>query len=365
MQGFARFLFLVSFAVELSRAIPLPLAEAGQSGCSSRKSTWTATESTVWLSICQSGTFDFNKSLRADANPDAVSQFSSRRSLSGKFIETILAAPFNKYLKTGRVEIIGAWITGSIDLSNTTVVNEVFLEDSRIDAFFRATGTIFSRKVSFQGSTLSRPLDVSGAVFQSSFYLGNEDSDSRHKSEPPDPLYNVPRRTLSRVLFEGAHIDGDLYIKNFRTVDPLIANNAIIKGHLILKECSTGEIQLESIEVGKQLNIVGCAVTPSQAGQAALDLAFARVKDGVWLNRSYFGSDVRLNDISVDRGIFLSGADLHTVYLTRAIVLGVIAFGENTRRTSKEIDFTKWSKDSLLDLKDAASAQFPSALIRG
>ena len=127
------------------------------------RSEWTKPEKWVWRQVCEGKTANFND-VDGELDPRDPEGWSHRRLISPQFLETILVYdPFRSALPRVGVRIIGAWVTGQIDLEHGHLAHPWSLGKSRFDADVQLSSLQSANALSFEGSVFTGTLGLAGA----------------------------------------------------------------------------------------------------------------------------------------------------------------------------------------------------------
>ena len=99
--------------------------------------SWAPQEKWVWIQACQGKTADFNMAEGYGGILDSKKdkEWPENRRLTPTFLETILLhEPYRGVLTRHGVQIVGAWFREPLDLSNSTLTNELALISCRFES---------------------------------------------------------------------------------------------------------------------------------------------------------------------------------------------------------------------------------------
>lgn len=344
---------------------PISFAQARESVCPvPPNSEWTSDEKRVWKTICLGKEADLTQT-----NLDK----SVRRSsvIRAKFLEEIVRQ--NKYkvpLETNGLGVIGAEVTGLLDLSHTRISYPFALLGCRFDGNVNLQGLRTDHGVSFNGSTFSADLDLSIV-------------------EVGDVL-DLTHGSFRKVTLQGAHIYNQLQL-NDSTFEDKVTMSSMRTGTSVIMRRATfkGDVDLHASYIGRDLsgnnssfigvlNLDGTQVAgtisltsedPDRLANPTiptkvrkLDFTSARIERDVYINKAiieeelmlerlHIGGRLHISETTINaRNIALAFSDLGSLFIfasflpsldmTGALVHGQLALGTNT-----------WTDDATLTLR--------------
>ena len=126
---------------------------------------WTPQEKWVWDQVCRGKAANFNKveDYGGDLDPKEDKEWPRERILSPTFLETILLhEPYRGALTHHGVHIVGAWFEESLDLSNTHLSCQLWLQKSRFESDVSLNFLKTHRTLVLIGSTFTGELNMNG-----------------------------------------------------------------------------------------------------------------------------------------------------------------------------------------------------------
>ena len=120
--------------------------------------SWTVQEKWVWSKISTGEIANFNegKAYGGALDPREPGEWPEGRILTPSFLEAILLdEPFSGSSTRHGVRLIGAWFKDQIDLSNTILASQLWLENSRFDSDVYLSSLKTSCLISIEGSNFN------------------------------------------------------------------------------------------------------------------------------------------------------------------------------------------------------------------
>ena len=121
---------------------------------------WSEAEKWAWDEIRAGRVADFNERL-GELDPKDPKGWDDTRRLGQAFITTILLdEPYRGAIPRRGVRLVGAWLPEPIDLANTRLSHELWLDRSRFDAMVNLVDMNIRGPLSMQGSKFGGKLDM-------------------------------------------------------------------------------------------------------------------------------------------------------------------------------------------------------------
>jgi hypothetical protein len=259
--------------------------DPGVACLAARSASWTAQEVWVWNELCERREGDLSRDQSSGAAGDVTSSqgWSPNRALRAEFIEEILTlAEFNDHLSNRTVEIRGALFRDPIDLEGASVRQPVYFIDSRFEASILLRGVHASGNIGFDGSALTEPLVVDGAVIEGSLFLRDV--------------------TIESIDATGTQFGGAVTFSGSTVASNLDLNGADLQSRLFLNDAQFHD---------------------------DVDLIGAHVGGAVYANHSTFEQGLLLYGAEVGAQLLLAGSQMHGVLnLTAAELGGTLALAD-------------------------------------
>ena len=129
---------------------------------------WAPQEKWVWEQVCQGKIADFNKTkgYGGKLDPKKDKEWPSNRILRPAFLETILLHEhYRGALTRHGVCIIGAWFKQPLDLSNATLLHQLWLECSRFESHLDLSRAKTLCLLSLEGSVFNGTVNLAFGEF--------------------------------------------------------------------------------------------------------------------------------------------------------------------------------------------------------
>ena len=169
---------------------------------------WTDTERWAWSQIAAGQTADFDVPCRASpATADDSAWNDPCRTVRGFVLEQMLTrTPWRDAIQHRGLWLIGARVTGDLDLANAHFAPAMLLTRSRIEGDVLLARARFDSFLAFDGSLITGAINGAGMASESDVSL----SDGRQLG-PQDPSAGIVEAQKS-VTFRNARIKGSLLL---------------------------------------------------------------------------------------------------------------------------------------------------------
>jgi cytoskeletal protein CcmA (bactofilin family) len=265
-------------------------------------------EGWAWAKIRNDEIANLNARCGKEVDPhDKTGWDDSCRQITAKFVEDVLTVPkWRDQLARQRVRLRGAWINGTINLEDTEVTPEVWIDASRIEGRLILDDSHWKRLLSLEGSTIAGEFSGERMVSESSILVrGNAAIEGN-------------------VNLRGAKIAGDLKMDTSSFRKAVNADSMSVAGNLFMRGRATfgGDVILRGAKVdanldmdsstftrtvdADRLNVAGSLFMRDHATFAGdVILRGATVGFNLDMDSSSFRKAVNANSMSVKRSLFM------------------------------------------------------------
>ena len=224
------------------------------------------------------------------------------------------------------VQLVGAWIEGTLILNGTVTPTDLSLRRSHFEFTPEFEGSEVRGKLDLSGSFLPG-LRANRAVIKGSVFLSNGLTSTGE-------VRLLGAQIGSNLECNGAKLDG-------QDGDALSADGAVIKGGVFLKDgfTATGEVRLLGAQIGSNLECNGAKLDGK--GGEALSADGAVIKGSVFLSDGFSATgDIRLLEVQIGgtlacKGAKLDGKDGSALSLDRAVIKGDVFLDDGFTATGQ------------------------------
>ena len=195
---------------------------------------WTPQEKWVWKQVCEGEIADFNKGEKYGGflDPKKPDDWQNNRILRSTFLETILLyEPYRSSLPRHGVRIIGAWFTDSLDLSNSRLDHQLWMDKCRFEKDVDLNRLNSTGLISLMGSKFNGKLNMSSLEVKSHLFMSDG--------------FEVTTSTPTKLIF------------------------SVIGGNLDLSGSNLNSLDLSNTHIGKELLLGSMEAPPAKWKQAA------------------------------------------------------------------------------------------------
>ena len=247
------FLFELSLIFPIGMGLLVPIVQARGEACPvAPNPEWTSIEKRVWETICVGKVANLTQTnLGKTAHSSPV--------IRAKFLEEIVREKrYQVPLEARGVRLIGAEISGALDLSHTTFSSPLGLRECRFNGPVNLQGLHTDHFVSFKGSTFDSALDLSLIRVGESL--------------------DLTQGSFQTVTLQGAHIDTQLLLDD-STFEGKVTMSSVRTGASVMMRSSEfkGMVDLHASYIGKDVN------TQNSSFLGALNLDGTQVAGNVYL----------------------------------------------------------------------------------
>jgi hypothetical protein len=271
--------------------------------------SWREGEKYVWVQVCLGEEANLLIRYGGDPDPTHAEYWPAQRTLTSRFLETILLnEKYRRALTRVGVRITGARFEERVDLENAEIRHELWLLRSRLHHGADFSGLRSTRLLLLQGSAVSDELD-------------------RDEDNPKENL-----------KLDGAEIGGNLYLDGGARLKNVGLSNAIVHGDLAL-----GESNFAGTFTADGLSADSISTEGKTEFAKAVSLAHVHVKGDLTFNRgTTFRQHVDLTRGKIDgdlnlNGIFSASVDLTGVKVDGNLDLSNGAFSDSVDLTAAKI----------------------------
>jgi uncharacterized protein YjbI with pentapeptide repeats len=246
-------------------------------------SVWTPQEKWVWEQVSQGEIADFNKAegYGGKLSPRKSEGWKENRVLRPKFLETILLQENYRNALTRRgVRIVGAWFKEPVDLSDTTIPSQLWLDGSRFELDVDLSCLKSPSLLSLEGSVFIRSLDLARAKVE---------------------IINMIGSTFNGTLdMNSMEVGGHLFMSDKAQFADVDLGSAKIKGQLDMSSSTfNGTLDMNSMEVGGNL------VMSDKARFADVVLRSAKIEGQLDMGSSTFNGTLDMDSMEVEDDLFM------------------------------------------------------------
>lgn len=355
-------------------------------------------EGWAWTQIKQGKPADFNERCKTPeldprANNDAGWKSDCRR-LEAKFlIDVMTSAPWGEQVPFVGVHVIGAHVTGDVDLRNARMNRELSIEKSWVDGDVRLDAAQTDRDVIFSGSRvdgifsaiqfhdgqslrlwgaqLERDVllayakidgfvGMDGAIFNSDLNAGVIQVGATLSMNNAS-FKNVSLmigRVSGHVAMNGALFDGNMDANELQVGADLFMNNkARFKGMSLIGARIAGNIAMNGVSFDGELNASALQVGASLfmkdgAAFKNVNLVGAKVAGKVDIDRAVVDDDLNASSLQVGGDLSISKANFTEASLAGAKIDGVVKIVETS--VAKDFDASSLQSGSHLFINKAS-----------
>jgi cytoskeletal protein CcmA (bactofilin family) len=275
--------------------------------------SWTDAETWAWSQVADGKTANFDVPCNASTvAPVADTVWNDAcRTLRGAVVEQMLTrAPWRDAMQHQGLRIIGARITGGLDLANAHVAAATVIARSRIDGDVQLERARLDGLLAFDGSTVTGTIDATGLLSESDVAF----SDGRQLAHIGDHIGGF--QAQNTVTLRNAHLKGSLYLNGGR-----FAQRVDLGGSHIDEEMQTsgatfaGPLFGGSVQVGVKLSINsthfnGNVVFANSVIGGLADASGSIFGGSLSLVDTHVAGDVYLSKLTAADGIDLSGTEI-------------------------------------------------------
>ncbi|HEY2889902.1 MAG TPA: hypothetical protein VGJ31_04715 [Dongiaceae bacterium] len=372
---------------------PGVMAMPGEACATPPVSDWTEPEKWAWGRICTGEVADMADHTGGSDEPATSDDWPAGRDLSLRFLETILLVePYRSAVPILGVRIHGAHFAEFVNLSNASLIRELWLDNSRFDRGADMLSLHSNGSLSLEHSWFGGPLDlqrsqIDGSLFMKNVVTADEISMTAAKiasildltaasvggdldlsrlsvngdviltSSEEHGALNISGSHLGNKLdFNGAHIAGDANLQRLTLASTLFAEadkagkrtrfdggldmlGAVLSGSAeFIGASARKELILEQASIAGYLWLAG---DDDQRGDfVQVDLVGAHIGSGILIHQADFHGKVRASDIHVGQSVEInSGVEFfRAVEMIRARIEG-------------DFDITRTTFDGPVDMK--------------
>ena len=271
--------------------------------------SWTPQEKWVWQQVCEGKIANFNKAEGYGGNldPRIPDDWPPNRVLRPAFLETILHhEPYRSALPRHGIRISGAWFRDRIDLSNSILIHQLWLNASRFDSVIDLAHLKTSNVISFERCRFLNNLSVRKARIGDSLVLvgskvaGKLDMDQVHIE---GSLFMRDGAEFNDVVLILANIGGDLDIHGSKVIGRLNMHSLQVKGSLLMRDGGEfAEVNLIGANIAGDLNMAASKFTQK------LRLDRVKVGDTLFMNRGAEFAEVVLVGAKIGGNVLMFGS---------------------------------------------------------
>lgn len=273
----------------------------------------TAAERRLLDALATGETVDFRTDDTALDDPAGGAKWGAERTIRGEFLARFLTGEFPDHKPHRRgVVIVGARISGRLDLSNARlgrllflgcyVDKSIFLQDAKIDGLYLLGSRIASLnadRITVRGSVfLKDGFHATGEVRLLGADIGGDLDCTKGCFENPnghalsadgitvkgDVFLNDGFHATSEVRLPGANIGGNLGCNKGKFKNPggraLVADGITVRGSIFLNDGfrATGEVRLPGADIGGDLECANGQFSGDSETPTTISLQTARIK---------------------------------------------------------------------------------------
>ena len=270
--------------------------------------SWTEQEKWVWAKLLDGEVADFNAdpSFGGELDPKndeiwtEANENAKNRILTPKFLQTILTEEiYYKSLTHHGVRIIGAWFKKSVDLSNITIINQLWLDACRFEFelilayiksnnFISLESSVIKDQANMQGLKINSDFNINKLVVCSTFSMNNAKIFGN---------LTVENSEISRELFmSNIKVEGLLSLAKAKLLSSLSLSHSNIQGQINMNgvKCH-GKLNMQCLRVG------GSLLMRNRGAFGEVDLTSATIVVSLEMDCSTFRGEVNLSGIDVFR----------------------------------------------------------------
>jgi hypothetical protein len=277
---------------------------------------------------------DFNEKCGGTPDPHVRTGWDNDcRQISHQFLENLLTRPQSAdQIPQHGVHLIGAYINGTLDLTDAEISPQLWVEASRIEGSVFLTDSRWKRPLVLQGSTVAGGIYAERMRSESALLL-LDDCDVIGAADLAgakiDGALAMEDSRFGAVNQDSVNVGGSLYMRRSAFEGGVVIRGAKVGGNLEMDASYVGKtVDLGGLNVGGNLFMRGSAEF-----DGGVNLVGARIGSNLEMDSSLFVGAVVLNDIDVggslfmrDRATFADKVDLGAAKIGVNLEMGTSSF---------------------------------------